>query len=463
MTTAIAEHPEVRAALDLFSAWVESQMAYAGLPGLSAGIVHDQTLVWARGFGYADVEGRAPATPETLYRIASITKLFTSTAIVQLRDAGRLRLDDPVETHLPWFRLERRVADATPITIRHLLTHTSGLPREAGFPYWTDSSFPTIDEVREALGRQAAVLAPDTAWKYSNLALTLAGEIVSAASGVPYPDYIQRHILDPLGMRDTLVRTPAPDHPRLARGYGRRLPTGPRTLRPLTDARGLTPAANMTTSVRDLARFAMLQFRDGPAGGAQILAGPTVREMQRVHWLEPDWQAGWGLGFRIVRQDGRTRVGHGGAVSGYRTQLWCLPADRVAVVVLSNADDGNPLAGVEKAIKWILPAIVQAATPEEPPRRPEPAWQRYVGRYRSPWADSQVLFLRDGLAIIDPSQPDPLPAASTLTPVAEHTFRVVTRDGFGSHGELVTFELDAQGAVVRMKLGENYSDPVLEW
>src|SRR6185503_8537609 len=127
-------HAAVRGAIDLLSAWIESQMAYAGQPALSIGIVHDQQLVWAAGFGHTALGG-ARATPDTLYRIASLTKLFTSTALLQLRDAGRLQLDDPIVKHLPWFSIGRPDADGAPITIRHLITHTAGLPREAAFPY----------------------------------------------------------------------------------------------------------------------------------------------------------------------------------------------------------------------------------------------------------------------------------------------------------------------------------------
>ena len=134
MTSRILKNREVASSLDLLSAWIEAQMAYSGQPGLSIGIVHDQKLLWTRGFGYADVQAEKPATAETIYRIASITKLFTTTAIMQLRDEGKLQLDDPVNKHLPWFAVQNRFADAPVITIRHLLTHTSGLPRESAFP-----------------------------------------------------------------------------------------------------------------------------------------------------------------------------------------------------------------------------------------------------------------------------------------------------------------------------------------
>jgi CubicO group peptidase (beta-lactamase class C family) len=130
----VATDGRVRSAVGLLSAWIESQRAYSGVPGLSIGVVHDQALVWSAGFGRASVEPARPATPDTLYRIASITKLFTSTAILQLRDAGKLRLVDPLVEHLPWFHIKQAHADAPAITIRHLLTHTAGLPTRGRVP-----------------------------------------------------------------------------------------------------------------------------------------------------------------------------------------------------------------------------------------------------------------------------------------------------------------------------------------
>ncbi len=461
MTTPSAEHPEIRAAIDLLEAWTEAHRVQRELPGISLGIVHDQSLLWARGFGRADVERGIPAGADSLYRVGSITKLFTATAILLLRDAGRLGLDDPLTAHLPWFDMKARGSESGPVTVRHLLTHTSGLPREAAFPYFTDSRFPSIDEIRARLPTQERPLPTEARWKYSNLGATLAGEVVAAVAGEPYVDFVRRRVLEPLGMPSTLVASPEPGRANLAVGYTRRLPAVERKPAPFNDLRGLVPAGNMTTSVADLARFAMLQLRGGPAGGAQILSGRTLAEMHRVHWLEPDWQAGWGLGFRVLRIGGKTYVGHGGAVRGFRSELRICPADKTAVIAFVNADDGEAWQYVDRAFEWVGGAIAKLTQPAPPTA--DPVWARYVGRYRNAWGDVQILVRGGELTAIGPNLPEPLLAPATLKPVAEHTFRVETKDGYGIPGELVVFETDASGRVIRAKFGQNYTERIERW
>ncbi|MBN2334316.1 serine hydrolase [Candidatus Bathyarchaeota archaeon] len=441
----------------LLSSWIESQMAYRGQPGLSIAVVHDQDVVWARGFGYADVESGRPASPDTLYRIASITKLFTATSVMILRDRGKLSIYDEVADHLDWFRVKQR---GRPVRIWHLLTHTSGLPRESPYPYWTDMEFPTREQMIEALQAQETVIPVENKWKYSNLALSVAGEVVQKVSGTPYPEFVRRNILEPLGMSDTYVESPDPGHPRLAKGYTRRLPDMTREVAEYTDSRGITPAANMTTTVLDLAKFAMLQFRDGEAGGAQILSGETLREMHQVHWLDPGWELGWGIGFNVQRIGGRTYIGHGGSVRGYRTNLRIDLDAKVVFVVFTNADDGEPVLYVDKACQWVAPAIREATRPE--PEKPEIEYSPYVGKYRSGWGDTEVIVLNGELHMISPNLLDPMLTPIKLIPVSEHTFRMEAA-GYGSHGELAVFEFDDEGQVTRLKTGPNYSERIERW
>jgi CubicO group peptidase (beta-lactamase class C family) len=456
-------HKEVVANLELFCAWVEAQLAQREQPGISVGLIYDQTLIWQRSFGYANVEKRIPMTAQTICRIASITKLFTSTAVMQLRDEGLLQLDDPVKKHLPWFHLRNPHPDTPVVTIRHLLAHAGGLPREAAFPYWSTNEFPSVEEVQAALPEQEFALPTGSDWKYSNLSLMLAGEIVAAVAKMPYSSYVQENILQPLGMTNTFVETIPPDHPLLAVGYGRRFPNMPRTSGLHTDCRGMEPAANMASTVEDLAKFVMLQFRSGPRQGQQVLAGTSLREMHRVQWLNDDWSAGRGIGFYVWRLHGRTLVGHGGALPGYRSDLQCAPADKVGAVVLTNADDGLPLIYMDKLFQWVAPALIKAAAAKPAAAATAEEWQRYVGRYRNSWGDGQVIIYQDELVLIAPGEPDPLAGITKLKPIGPHTFRIETKEHFASNGELAVFEVDAAGNVTRLKLGNVYTYPVASW
>ena len=307
-TTTVASDPEVRAQIGLFSAWMEGQIEYLGLPGAVVGVVAGDDLVWARGFGHADIESDRPMEPGTRFRMASHSKLFTATAIMQLREEGKLRLDDPVVEYLPWFEFEKASPDDPPVTIEHLLTHSSGLPREAG-SHWTDFDFPTAEEVRELMPYRQAPFSPEVRWKYSNLAYTLAGMIVEEVSGMSWADYLEANIFGPLDMSASSVDI---DDPGLATPYGSRMPDGSRLVFPFVDARGMAAATGLTSTVEDMARFMSAQFREGPRGGDRILSTASLREMHRVRMLENHWRSGQGIGFSVRRVDDRLFVGHGG-------------------------------------------------------------------------------------------------------------------------------------------------------
>ena len=255
-------HPDVLGAERLFSAWAEGQLRFRGYPGMAVGVVSDQRLVWAKGFGLANLASQVPMTAQTKFRMASHSKLFTATAVMQLREQGRLHLDDPVARHLPWFAVTPAGPDDPPITIEELLTHSSGLPREAG-DHWTTLDFPTREELKALMPKRQAAFAPETRWKYSNLAYTLAGLVVEAVSGETWADYVTRHVFQPLGMTGSSVDR---DVAGLATGYGRRLPDGSRQVMPFVDARGMAAATGITSTVEDMARFVSAQFRNGPGG-----------------------------------------------------------------------------------------------------------------------------------------------------------------------------------------------------
>src|SRR5215469_1719404 len=324
-TSPLLEKPAVAGAIQVIDAWIQANRSERGDPGLSIAIVHDQELIWAKGYGFADLEKRIPAGPGTRYRIASLTKLFTTVAIMQLRDAGRLQLDDSVEKHLAWFHV-KQPDDSPPITIRELLTHTSGLSRDLPIPTWNELKFPSREEMMRLIPTQPAVFTPDAEYKYSNLAMAVAGEVVAAASGEPYAQYVQEHILDPLGMHATVIE-PTSATPDLATGYRKRAPGEPRQPEIFIDFKAYTPAAGIASNVEDLARFVSLQFPSDSVRSKPILRSSSLREMQRVQFLRPDWQNGLGLTWEIRRSGQHTYVEKGGTCPGYRSEIAMLPQE----------------------------------------------------------------------------------------------------------------------------------------
>jgi CubicO group peptidase (beta-lactamase class C family) len=453
----LQEQPEVADALTVLDMWIEQHVASRGVPGLSIAVVFDQDIVWAKGYGYSDLEKKIPATPSTVYRIGSITKLFTSTAILQLRDQGKLRLDDPVSLYLPWFHIRNPYPDAPEITIRQLLTHTSGLPREADFPYWTDHIFPTRQELDEAVPGQELINPPETTYHYSNLGMSLLGEIVTRVSGQPWADYVQEKILQPLGMSSSSTAPGGELLQRLTTSYMLRAADGTRRIFDYYETGAIAPAGSIVSTVKDLSRFASLQFREGPAGGAQILKGSTLREMQRVHWVYDSFTGGRGLGFAVTRRDGKDFVGHSGSIGGNVSNLLLVPSEKIAVIVAINADDGSPLTVANQAYDVVGPALLKATRlPEAAKPEPDREWQRYVGLYADPWGwEYEVLILGGDLVIYDYAYPpydDASSGFSRLIPIDGSTFR-------RPNNELLTFELDEDGNVVRIKRNNNYLFP----
>jgi CubicO group peptidase (beta-lactamase class C family) len=375
------------------------------VPGIAYGIVVDGRVVYVGTAGVREVASRAPVDTATVFRIASMTKSFTAAAILQLRDEGKLSLDDPAERYVPELAgLRYPTSDAPKITIRHLLTHSEGFPEDNP---WGDQQLAATEEEMTRMMRAGIPFstAPGTAYEYSNYGFAILGRIIANVSGMPYPRYLQERVLRPLGMNvTTLEAAQVPAH-RLAHGYRRQdgewleekqLPDG-----------AFGPMGGMLTSVSDLGRWVAFMLdawppRDGPERGP--LKRSSVREMQQVARYSGASAVrdtagrvvlsaggyGYGLGVRQTCLF-RTSVSHTGGLPGFGSLMRWFPEYGVGIVAMGNLTYTGWGGVTEQALDLL------AKTGGLTLRAPQPApvllerraqVSRLVARWSEPLADS---------------------------------------------------------------------------
>ena len=471
----IAADPRVAARLRAAEAWIEVTMARENIAGASMAVVHDQQVIWSRGFGYANVDRRVRATAQTRYSICSISKLFTSMAAMRERDAGRLDIDRPISDYVRWYNIRDVQSPDGPVTARAIMSHVAGLPREADTPYWSEVRFPDIATVRARLGEQTSLYRAYEHQQYSNLGMALLGNAIEAISGQDYHEYMRANFFAPLGLNRTTSEIPVRLRGgELAIGYGARRTGWNRQPIPAYTLNAIAPAAGYASTAEDLGRFASWQFRLLAAGGENVLRSSTLREMQRVHWMTPDLpNETWGLGFATYQHANRTFVGHGGYCPGYRSSLMMRPQDKLAIIVLLNVDDGPSGLFARQLYDFVGADIVRAAAAATPPSGPAPQPQapaaeagpepavdltRYEGTYSAAHAAADIYVAPYGneLMVIDLFADEPAGDITRLRHVSGTTFRRVREND--TLAEEVRFEAGPQGRATRIWWHSNYLD-----
>lgn len=308
---------------------------------ITIGVISGPDLVWTKSYGLADIEHNVPATKDSTYRIGSITKQFTTVMLLQLVEQGKVRLSDPVEKYYPEVRqIPKAYPAAPPITLLQLVTHTAGLNMEPD-----DTATYTAGKVsdwektlRSALPHTRYAFEPGTRYAHSNIGLAILGAALGRAAGEPYIQYVQKHILEPLGMthsafeqNDDILRT-------LAKGYDVRGATpdpGP-AARELQQGRGYkVPNGAIFTTVGDMARFVSFEMGYGPAS---VLKRETLTDIfSRVNSANGDLTFGFGVGFMMLRRGDLVAIGHDGAVEGYVARVYFNPRSQVGTAYFQNA------------------------------------------------------------------------------------------------------------------------------
>lgn len=312
---------------------------------MAVGIVCGDTLAFARGYGVLAVDDSTPVTARTLFRIASITKVFTATAIMKLEEAGALRRDDPVREHLPWFELARpAVTGSVPVAIQHLLIHTAGMPRDSRLTDFGRRFQPNRGDAIAALPAQRLESAPGERYAYSNLGYAVLGELIAEKSGVTYEEYVRREILEPLGMVATLVHPGRND--LVARGHGPHLHDGSRSVAGFWELRFATPAGGMASSVAELSEFVELQLAPYLGLEPALLSTEALRTMHRVQFVMDSTRGGSGIGWGVEVSRGQHLVYHGGELPEQTSFVLIDLKTHVGIILLTNAEgvDANGLA-----------------------------------------------------------------------------------------------------------------------
>jgi CubicO group peptidase (beta-lactamase class C family) len=336
-----AEAPDAYAtAADL----VEQARQEWSAPGMSIAVVVDGRIAWSRGFGLADVENEVQARPDTVYRIASISKPLTATAILQLVEKGRLSLDDPVTKHVPTFP-DRGLA----INLRHLLTHTSGIRHYKEGEMDLKEHFDSVEEALGIFKDDPLLFTPGTKYSYSSYAYNLLGAVVQRASGLTFEAYMKEKVWGPAGMTSTRLEHQGEIVPRRSQQYVRSGDGGVRNA-PYADLSVKWAGGGMISTVEDLARFAI-------ALDQGVLVKPeTLALMCEPMTLADGTRTDYGLGWDVRFDDrGRLWVAHGGGATGGSTYILRLPEKRFAVAIAANVQNaGDRRALAVKIAELIL-------------------------------------------------------------------------------------------------------------
>jgi CubicO group peptidase (beta-lactamase class C family) len=326
-------------------------------PGAALGIVRDDRLIYAKGFGVANVETGAPVTPEMLFRLGSTTKMFTAAALLQLAEAGKLKLDAPIGQYATG--LSPKLAQ---LTSHQLLTHTAGLRDDATMFGKHDDA--ALGETVRGLKDDFVFTEPGRIISYSNPGYWLAGYVTEAVSGKHYADQLETTLFKPLGMKSTTLRPTLALTWPLAQGHEA---TPPKVVRPMADNAGNWPAGSIFSSVLDLSRWVRALLNGGNLDGEQLLSPALIAQLSGPHAAIPGTQAHYGYGLTNASERGVRLWQHSGSRSGYGSSIILAPEHRTGLIILVNRTGGSLPKTTDKALAMLLPLTATPAAPAPQP------------------------------------------------------------------------------------------------
>ena len=334
--------------------FIDRKMREHRIPGLTIAIVDDQKIIWSNSFGYADLKNKRKTNTNTQFRAGSITKVFTAIAIMQLTQQGKVDIDKPLKTYLPQFKINSRHGNTDNITIRSILSHTSGLPSEYVDGMWEDipykSDTPYIELV-DLIQNEYVSYPPYTAFSYSNIGPTLLGHLIHNVSGLSYQEYIKKNILQPLTMSRSDIRQTI-NGENIALSYTQNSNSLVKEL-----ALRYTPAGGLNSTVNDLSKLVMMVNAKGKYADTQLLKTGILQNMfikPKMHRLNAP--TSHGIGWMVedstpINGEHQLIIGHEGATIGHSSQLKIAVDTKLGVVVMANKNGNSTGEIIDHALK----------------------------------------------------------------------------------------------------------------
>jgi CubicO group peptidase (beta-lactamase class C family)/D-alanyl-D-alanine dipeptidase len=316
---------------------VQWEVKQKDLPAFSIALVDNDKTVWSAGFGVVNSKTKTPATADTVYRVGSVSKLFTDIAVMQLVERGELDLDANIRELLPSFQPEN--PHKKPLTLRQLMSHRSGLVRESPVGNYFDPTEPSLAATVASLNQTKLVYPPNTRTKYSNAGVSVVGFALQTKTKVGFEQYLKQTFLDPIGMNDSSFERTKNIDASLAEAWmwtvdGRRF-VAPKF------ALGTAPAGSLYSSVNDLSIFLKVIFNGGKLGDLEVIKAATLKRMMTATKDADGKPRSFGIGFSLSDFEGQKSIGHGGAIYGFSTQLRALPVSKLGVAAVTSLDGAN--------------------------------------------------------------------------------------------------------------------------
>ncbi|WP_410792940.1 serine hydrolase domain-containing protein [Kribbella sp. C-35] len=444
-----------REAAPAIESWLDYQRRYLRTPGVQAAIRVGDELVLSTALGHSDEVAGTPLRTDHLFRIASHSKTFTATSILQLVEQGKVRLDDPIDTYVP----ELDGSALAPVTVRELLGHQAGVIRDGvDKDYWQlMDPFPDRDALIELCRSAGQVFERNEYFKYTNIGYSLLGLVIESASGSSYGDYVAANIVDRLGLTNTGAEWERARAGEYAGGHTGLLDGNDvREVIPHVDTRAMAAATGFYSTAEDLAVYGAAHF----FGADQLIGDASKRLLQRDESLvnANGREIGrYGLGMDIVTIGGRRLVGHSGGYPGHITRTFIDPAEQIVVSVLTNCI-GGPAGALATGVVKLLNLAAEPPAGTQVPTDIDA--RRFCGNFANLMGVLSIALLGGRLVAFFPAAPDPVDSYEELQVVDENTLAVVPSAGFGSIGEKVEFSWDADDRPSLVRYGGSSRWPV---